>query len=120
PRVEGVGILSPVFVISWMFNPDVNLGFGTWSLRFQIPRRYPVSPPDLPADAPILNVLKPFRVNFFPVGGKETDEMIAHDGERFLRFRITEKQLLAQTRLDRHLAAIAKTNVVFVRLGYRK
>jgi hypothetical protein len=51
---------------------------------------------------------------------KETDEMIAHDGERFLRFRITEKPLLANTWLDWHFAPFAKSDIVFVRLGFRK
>ena len=47
-----------------------------------------MSPPNLAADAPVLNVLQPLRVNFFPVPGKETNEMLFYDGERFLRFRI--------------------------------
>ena len=50
--------------------------------------------------------------------GKEADEMIAHYGERFFCFRITQKPLLADTRLDRHIAAIAEPNIVFIRLGF--
>src|ERR1700737_381485 len=79
-----------------------------------------MSPPNLPADAPVLNVLEPLRVNFFPVPGKETDEMFFHDPERFLRSWITEKPLLAQSRLNRPFAAIAEADVVFVRLCFRK
>ena len=52
--------------------------------------------------------------------GKEANETIAYDGERFLRFRIAEKPLLANAWLDRHIAAVAETDVVFVRLGLRK
>ena len=52
--------------------------------------------------------------------GKEVDEVIAHHGERFLRFRVTQKPLLADPRLDRHVAALAETDVVFVRLGFRE
>ena len=77
-----------------------------------------MSPPDLTADAPVSNVLQPLRVNFFPVRGKEADEMITHGGERFLRFRITEKPLLAQARLDRHIAAIAEAHIIRVRLCF--
>src|SRR5206468_2568774 len=96
--------------------------FGIWSLDFEISgtRRYPVSPPYLATDAPILNVLQPLRVNFFPMRWEEADEMVAHDGERFLRFRVTQKPLLANARLDRYLTAFAETDVVFIRLGFRE
>ena len=76
-----------------------------------------MAPPNLTADAPVLNVLQPLRVNLFPMRGKETNQVIAHHRERFLRFRITQKPLLAQSRLDRNVAAIAEADVVFVRLG---
>src|SRR5438477_1752253 len=79
-----------------------------------------MSPPNLPTDAPVLNVREPLSVNFFPMPGKETNEMFFYDRECFLRFRITEEPLLAQSRLDRHVAAIAKTDVVFVRLSLRE
>ena len=74
-----------------------------------------MAPPNLAADAPILDVLDPLRVNFFPMLREESDKMIAHHRERFFCFRITQKPLLAQPRLDRHFAALAKADVVFVR-----
>ncbi len=79
-----------------------------------------MTPPDLAADAPILNVLQPLRVNLFPMHGEKTNEVIAHDGERFLRFRIAQKPLLAQARLDRDFASFAEADVVFVWLGLRE
>src|SRR2546430_2075706 len=93
------------------------LGFGIWDLEFPIPGRYPVSPPHLPANAPIADVLQPLRVNLFPMHGKEADEMIAHHSERFVRFRITQEPLLADAGLNRHIAPIAESNIVFIRLG---
>ena len=98
----------------------MNLGFGTWALGLRIPNGYAMSPPDLPADAPILNLLEPLCVDFFPVCGKETDQMIAHDGERLLRFRITEKPLLAQAWLDRHFTALAEADVICIWFCLRK
>ncbi len=77
-------------------------------------------PPNLAADAPVLNVFQPLRVNFFPMRGKEADEMIAHDAERFFRLRITQKPLLADARFDRDFAALTKADVVLVRLNFRK
>src|SRR6266852_3654699 len=84
----------------------------------RMPNRYPMAPPNLPTDTPVLNVLDPLRINFFPVRGEETDKMIANDGERLFRFRILQEPLLAHTRLDRNFAAIAETDVVFVRLNF--
>src|SRR5713101_359412 len=98
----------------------MNLGFGTWSLGFRIPSRYPMSPPNLTANAPVSNVLEPLCVNFFPVRGKETDEMIAHRGECCFRFWITQEPLLAQARLDWHITAIAEADIVLVRLCFGK
>src|SRR5437899_6405288 len=63
PRVERVGISRPVFKIRRRLNLNVNFGVRTWALRFRIPRRYPVPPPDLAADAPVPNVLQPLRVD---------------------------------------------------------
>ena len=79
-----------------------------------------MAPPNLAADAPILNVFQPLGVNFFPVRRKEADKTIAHHAERLLRFRIAQKPLLAEARFNRHFAALAETDVVFVRLRFRK
>src|SRR5262249_60072219 len=76
-------------------------------------------PPNLPADAPIPNVLDPLLVNFFPMLRPEADEMAFHNRERFLGFRIFQKPLLAQARLDPHIAAIPEADVVFIRLCFR-
>ena len=79
-----------------------------------------MSPPHLPTDAPVADVLQPLRVNFFPMHGKEADQMIAHNGERFFRFGITQEPLLADAGLDRHIAAIAEPDIVFIRLRLRQ
>src|SRR5205807_2072035 len=79
-----------------------------------------MAPPNLAADAPVLNVLQPLRVNLLPMHGKKPNEMIAHDSERFFGFRITQKPLLAQARLDRDFAPLAEADVVFIRLGFRE
>ena len=79
-----------------------------------------MTPPDLSADAPILDVLQPLHVNLLPMRREKTDEMLAHHRERFLRFRITQEPLLAQTRLDRNSGALAEADIVFVRLSFRE
>ena len=88
--------------------------------RYFIPRRDPVSPPNLPADAPIPNGLEPLGVNLFPMRRKKPNEMIAYHVERFFRFWVTQEPLLADPRLERHITTVAKADIVFVRLGFRK
>jgi len=59
-----------------------------------------MSPPNLAADAPVLNVREPLLVTS-PNASEEADEMFFNNRERFLRFRIMQKPLLAESRLDR-------------------
>src|SRR2546421_6890872 len=75
-------------------------------------------PPDLPADAPVLNILQPLRVNLFPMRRIEPNQMLAHHRERFLRLRIPQKPLLADARLDWDFAPIDEADVVLVGLGF--
>src|SRR5262249_26281177 len=108
-------ILVPVLRIRRRVNPDVNFGFS-----LAVPCRYPMPPPHLSADAPVADVLYPLRVNLLPVRWKKTDEMIADDSQRFFRFRVAQEPLLADTRLNRHIASIAEPDIVFVRLSLRQ
>src|SRR6266516_2443357 len=115
PCVERVGILRPVFGIWRRLNADINFGFF-----FPMPRRYPVPPPDLAANAPVSNVLQPLRVNSFPMCREEADKMVTHHGQSFLRFRVAKEPLFADPRLDRHVASLAESDIVFVCLRFRK
>ena len=90
-------------------------------MGFRIPSRYAVSPPDLAANAPVLNVLEPLRVNFFPMPWEETNQMIPHhDVKRLFLFRIFQKPLFANTRFDWHFTTLAEPNVVFVGFDFGK
>ena len=75
-------------------------------------------PPDLATDAPVLDILQPLPVNLLPVLREKTNQMLAHHGQRFLSFRVTQEPLLAQARLDRDLAPLTEAHVVFVRLHF--
>src|SRR5690242_545153 len=77
-------------------------------------------PPYLPANAPVLNVLQPLAINLLPMCRKKANQVFAHYRERFLRFRITQKPLLADSGFDWNVAAIAKADVIFVRLCFRQ
>ncbi len=79
-----------------------------------------MSPPNLATNAPVLNVFQPLCVYFFPMRRNKSDKMLAHNQQRLLRFRVTQKPLLADARLDRHFAAFAEADIVFIRLGLGK
>ena len=75
-------------------------------------------PPYLAADTPIANVLQPLCVNFFPMLGEEPDQVIAYHRQGFFCFWIAQEPLLADTRLDWHIAALAEPDIVLVRLRF--
>ena len=77
-----------------------------------------MSPPDLATDAPVADVLQPLGVNLFPMRGKEADQVIADHSERFLCFWVAQEPLLADARFNRHVAAIAESDIVFIRLSF--
>ena len=110
--------LASNFLDRRRLNSDINLGLGSWSLGFPVPSRYPVSPPNLSANAPIANVFQPLSVNFFPMPRKEANEMIPHHGERFFCFRVTQKPLLADARFYWNITPLTEADVVLVRLRF--
>gem|GEM_PF-5264783 len=73
-------------------------------------------PPQLAADAPILDIFEPVQVHFAPALRVKLDVAITHRGLGFLDARITQPPLPGETRLDRHIGAFGITNVVRVRL----
>ena len=82
-----------------------------------------MAPPELAADAPVLNVLEPVVVDLFPALREETDQATstlcfgASDGIASLNgLRIFQEPLLAQTRFDGDIGALAEADIVLVRL----
>ena len=81
-----------------------------------VPRRNPVPPPQLAADAPVLDVLHPVAVGVDPVGRHEADiaalcEMQAACGQRVH----LHEPLVGEIRLDRLSAAVATRHLQLVR-----
>ena len=117
PGIKRVRVLGPTFTRRFDLHANLFIfRFPVSGFRFWIPCRYPVSPPDLAANAPVVNIVEPLRVNFFPMYREEADQLLAHHGERFLRLWIMQEPLRANAGLDRHIASIAEADVVFVRL----
>src|SRR5438477_7226970 len=92
----------------------------SWENVNAVPGGYAMSPPDLAADAPIANVLQPLCVNFLPMRGKKSDQVITYHSQGLFCFRVTQKPLFADAGLDRHIAAIAESDIIFVGLRFRE
>ena len=72
-----------------------------------VPGRDPVSPPELAADAPVLDVPHPFEIGFRPVVRNEPDRPIFHGADgRFRQRTCFYIPLIRQVGLDYRTAAI--------------
>src|SRR6185312_10254674 len=74
PGVEHVGVLAQPHTLPQAM-PGANLGLAPAhidALVAVIPRRYPVAPPELAADAPVLDVAHPLVIGLGPVLRNET------------------------------------------------
>ena len=111
PGVEHVGILGPS--LAGRFDLDAR-SFAA-ALR-RIPDGDAVSPPELAADAPVLDVLEPVVVDLFPAFGEEPDESVADGVTGLDRLRILEEPLLAEAGFDRDIGALAEADVVLMGL----
>ena len=106
PRVEDIGILLPAFTF-WGFYTAV-------SFFAAIPHRHTVSPPDLAADAPVLQATHPVIIDLCPAVGVELHGSVCHDFLTFFHTRIFEEPLLTQTRLDGHIGTLGVADVVLM------
>ena len=77
-----------------------------------------MAPPELAADAPVLNICQPMVVNLGPAVGMKFHPALGHAGLGFRHGGILQKPLFAQARFDGHIRALAEPDVVLVRLGF--
>ena len=81
-----------------------------------IPRRYPVPPPQLPADAPVLDVVHPLKIGLLPAFRHKAHAPVAHRlARRRRQLPRVDKPLVGQVRLDHRVAAVAARHRVAVR-----
>ncbi len=77
-------------------------------------------PPDLAADAPILQAGHPVVIDLRPAVGVEFHLAIGDDLLAFLHARVFEEPLLAQAALDGHVGALGVAEVVLIRLLFEE
>src|SRR4029077_19626148 len=104
---------SPAFrARAEVFLRDVHRAVGV-----AVPRRNPVTPPELARDAPGMNVLHPVVVGLRPVAREDRDPPLAHGLDRRLGQGLhLYPPLLRHERLDDGLTAIADADRVAVGL----
>ena len=86
-----------------------------------IPHRNAVSPPQLAADAPILNVFHPVKIGFVEAFRHDFGATFAHSGDGGRGQRLGfDKPLSADQRLDNRVAAFATPDLHQMRLGFRQ
>ena len=77
--------------------------------RVVVPRRNPVAPPELAADAPVLDVLHPMAIGVDPVGGHEAHVTVVDQLHASGREAVhLHEPLVGEIRLDDLTAAVAE------------
>jgi len=83
-----------------------------------------VSPPELPADAPVdpfaLHRIEPVHVGFFPPCRVKADQAGFHRAASFCHLRIAHPPLLGQPRFNRNPTPLRKTDIVFIFFGFHE
>ena len=118
PGVEHVGFLLHRGRSAVLALRDIFARHRNFSAVLAMPGGNAVSPPDLAADAPVLNIVHPFEVGLFPLFGNDAGASRFHRGNGFLRQRPNlDVPLQAGIGLDNRFAAIAMPHGVVVGLN---
>src|SRR5436190_1947381 len=83
-------------------------------LFLAVPNRNAVAPPELAADAPVLEIGHPMGEGLLPALGAEGDFAALHGFRRFLHGRIFEEPLERKAGLDGDIRAFAEAHVVLI------
>ena len=124
PRVETVLVLAKVCqaqVFARLCPCQLQGLFGRLghdvSAFGQVPGRDAVSPPQLAADAPVLDVLQPVAIRVLVLGGIELQLVLHHGGQGHVcKVLHLEEPLHGEFRLDGHVGAFGETYLVGVGL----
>ncbi len=117
PRVQRVLILTQGGAAARLARLGVVDGNGQTPAGVAVPDGNAVAPPELPADAPVPDVLHPVLVGALEALGNETDAPVAHRVEGGARQRLdAHEPLLRDDRLDDGAGALAVAHGVRIRL----
>ena len=102
-------------------DPTIHHGFPNGVIKrhdvdISTPHRNPMSPPDLAADAPVLEAGHPVIVNFGPAVGMEFHLAVSDDVLGCFDAWVFEEPLFAEAALNGHVGALGVAEVVLIRL----
>ena len=117
PRVEHVGVLLPVGGVGRGGEGDVEVLRIVAVGALAVPDGDAVAPPELTADAPVLDVFQPVQVGLRPAFGVKLDDTRRDGPLGFVDFRVADEPLFAEARFDRYVGALGVTYRILVGLG---
>ena len=117
PRIQRILILVQTLPSAVRAPGRVLAAHHRLSAVVAIPRRNPVSPPELTRNAPIADIFEPVEINLFKALGHKLRLFLLHglNGRSRQRLHI-HKPLDGHTRFDHRTAAVAGADVVLERL----
>ena len=75
-----------------------------------------MAPPELTADAPVLDILQPVVIDFLPAFGEEADQAIFHGITGLNGLRISQEPLLAEAGFHGNIRPLAEADIILVGL----
>ena len=125
PGVKDVLIADPLIGVAGRVDPHVDVIAGARRVEaltsleigggfLAIPDRNLVSPPELAADAPVLDAFHPVGKGLLPPVGAEVDLVIGDGGGGLFDAGVLQKPLHGNARLDRDIGALAEADTVLV------
>ena len=111
PRVEDIGVLLPGRIFGRIRGVHSAVDLAGLPV---IPHWNPVSPPQLPRDAPVLNALQPVIVNLRPAIWVKLHFTLRHHCLGGGHAGIFQEPLFTEARFDRHSGAFAVADRVLI------
>ncbi len=117
PRVEHVGFLRNPVGPAMCAGRGIHARHRDLAARGAMPRRNAMAPPELPRDAPVMDVVHPLEVGLRVHLRREPDVAFLHRGDGLVSQRLNlDEPLHREPRLHHRLAAVAVAHVVGVLL----
>ncbi len=113
PRVQHIGFLRNLFGAAMGADRRVFARHRDLVARCAMPRRNPMPPPELPRNAPVVNVVHPLEIGLLVHLRRKANVLFAHSLFGLVRQRLNlDKPLRREPRLHHRLAAVAEPHGV--------
>ena len=117
PGIEDIRILFPVLWVGRRGEGDVTIGGLITVGTLTVPHRDAMAPPELTADAPVLDIFEPVEVSLGPAFRVELDDTRGDGALGFFDLRVMDEPLFAEARFDGHVGPFGEAYRVLIRLN---